>query len=71
MLVCEPLGAHNLLTVEIGDDTLKVATRSDLNPPPDTEVWLRLEPNRIRWMDRSTGEAVPLESHDGRRTEPR
>jgi multiple sugar transport system ATP-binding protein len=58
VLVCEPLGAHNLLTVRVGEDMLKVATRSDLNPAPDSEVWLRVEPDRIRWMDRAAGTAI-------------
>jgi multiple sugar transport system ATP-binding protein len=62
VLVCEPLGAHNLLTVEVGDDVLKVATRSDLEPAPDTEVWLRVDPQRIRWMDRATGAAIDARS---------
>ena len=25
---------------------------------PETDVWLRLEPARIRWMDRETGVAI-------------
>ncbi len=58
VLVLEPLGSHNLLTVQIGEDTLKVAARSDLFPPIDSDVYLRIEPDRIRWMDRRTGEAV-------------
>jgi multiple sugar transport system ATP-binding protein len=58
VLVCEPLGAHNLLTVQVGDDVLKVATRADLDPAPDTEVWLRVDPVRVRWMDRTARVAI-------------
>lgn len=58
VLVLEPLGAHNLLTVRSGDDTLKVSARADLFPPPDTDVWLRIEPERVRWMDRHTRAAI-------------
>jgi multiple sugar transport system ATP-binding protein len=54
VLVLEPLGSHNLLTVRTGDDTLKVAARADLFPAPDTDVWLKIEPERVRWMDRET-----------------
>jgi multiple sugar transport system ATP-binding protein len=54
VLVLEPLGAHNLLTVQAGDDTLRVATRADVFPSPDSDVWLRIEPERVRWMDRET-----------------
>jgi multiple sugar transport system ATP-binding protein len=58
VVVVEPLGSHNLLTVTSGDDTLKVSTSPRLFPEPDSSVWLRLEPNRIRWMDPETGTAV-------------
>jgi multiple sugar transport system ATP-binding protein len=58
VIVVEPLGSHNLLTVRSGEDTLKVSTSPRLFPEPDSSVWLRLEPNRIRWMDPETGTAV-------------
>ena len=55
VIVVEPLGSHNLLTVRIGEDLLKVATPPDLFPAPDSDVWLELDPARIRWMDRESG----------------
>jgi multiple sugar transport system ATP-binding protein len=58
VLVIEPLGAHNLLTVQAGDDTLRVATRADVFPAPDSDVWLRIAPDRVRWMDRETRVAL-------------
>jgi len=58
VVVVEPLGSHNLLTVKSGDDVLKVSASPRLFPEPDSSVWLRLEPNRIRWMDPETGGAV-------------
>ena len=58
VIVVEPLGSHNLLTVQSGDDMLKVSTSPRLFPEPESSVWLRLEPNRIRWMDAETGAAV-------------
>ena len=60
MIVVEPLGSHNLLTVKTGDDLLKVSTPPHLFPEPDSSIWLRLEPRRIRWMDSETGHAIPL-----------
>jgi multiple sugar transport system ATP-binding protein len=54
VVVVEPLGSHNLLTVQTGNDLVKVSARPTFFPPPDSEVWLRLEPKRIRWMDRET-----------------
>ena len=58
VIVVEPLGSHNLLTVKTGEDTLKVSTSPRLFPEPDSSVWLRLDPNHIRWMDPETGSAV-------------
>jgi multiple sugar transport system ATP-binding protein len=58
VIVVEPLGSHNLLTVKSGDDLLKVSTSPHLFPEPDSSVWLRLEPSRIRWMDPETGTAI-------------
>jgi multiple sugar transport system ATP-binding protein len=58
VIVVEPLGSHNLLTVQSGEDTLKVSTSPRLFPEPDSSIWLRLEPTRIRWMDPETGTAV-------------
>jgi multiple sugar transport system ATP-binding protein len=58
VVVVEPLGSHNLLTVRSGEDLLKVSTSPRVFPEPDSAVWLRLEPNRIRWMDPETGSAL-------------
>jgi multiple sugar transport system ATP-binding protein len=58
VVVLEPLGSHNLITVRAGDDLLKVAAPSNLFPDPGSDLWLRLEPGRIRWMDRATGLAI-------------
>jgi multiple sugar transport system ATP-binding protein len=62
VIVVEPLGSHNLLTVKSGEDVLKVSTSPRLFPEPDSSIWLRVQPNRIRWMDRETGTAVELPS---------
>lgn len=58
VIVLEPLGSHNLLTVRCGADMLKVSINANLFPLADSDVWLRLEPARIRWMDRDTGTAI-------------
>jgi multiple sugar transport system ATP-binding protein len=58
VVVVEPLGSHNLLTVQTGNDLVKVSTRPTFFPEPESDVWLRLEPERIRWMDRDTRAAV-------------
>jgi multiple sugar transport system ATP-binding protein len=58
LVVLEPLGSHNLLTVRLGDDLLKVSAPPDLFPEEGSDVWLRLDPGRIRWMDRETRSSV-------------
>jgi multiple sugar transport system ATP-binding protein len=58
VIVVEPLGSHNLLTVKSGEDVLKVSTPPHLFPQPESSVWLRLEPHRIRWMDPDSGAAI-------------
>jgi multiple sugar transport system ATP-binding protein len=58
VIVLEPLGSHNLLTVRCGEDMLKVSIRPELFPLVDSDVWLRFEPGRIRWMDRGDGNAI-------------
>jgi multiple sugar transport system ATP-binding protein len=60
VIVVEPLGSHNLLTVKSGDDLLKVSTPPHLFPEPNSSIWLRLEHRRIRWMDAESGRAIPL-----------
>jgi multiple sugar transport system ATP-binding protein len=58
VLVVEPLGSHNLLTVAVGDEQLKVNTHADARFTPGQEVWLRLAPEKIRWLDRGSGMAI-------------
>jgi multiple sugar transport system ATP-binding protein len=58
VVVIEPLGSHNLLTVRLGDDMLKVSTQPHMFPATGSDVWLGLDQTRIRWMDRETGQSV-------------
>jgi multiple sugar transport system ATP-binding protein len=58
VLVVEPLGSQNLLTVKIGEDTVKVATHPTFAVAPDTDIWVRFPAEKIRWVDRDTGVAL-------------
>ncbi len=58
VLVVEPLGAQNLLTIRIGDDTVKVSTHPDLKVAADDHVWLRFPADKIRWIDRGTKQVI-------------
>jgi multiple sugar transport system ATP-binding protein len=58
VLVVEPLGSQNLLTVNIGDDIVKVATHPTFPVAPDTDIWLRFPPDKIRWIERDSQQVV-------------
>lgn len=58
VLVVEPLGSQNLLTVNIGEDTVKVATHPTFEVAPDDDVWLRFPADKIRWVDRDSEQVL-------------
>jgi multiple sugar transport system ATP-binding protein len=58
VLVVEPLGSQNLLTVEIGSDIVKVATHPTFEVSPNQNVWLRFPTDKIRWVDRDSGQVL-------------
>jgi multiple sugar transport system ATP-binding protein len=58
VLVVEPLGSQNLLTVQIGNDLVKVATHPTFRVTPGTDVWLRFPAEKIRWVDRDNGRVL-------------
>ncbi len=55
VVVIEPLGSHLLLTVDVGGQILKVTTRADFPVVSDQTIYLRLEPDKIRWFDPENG----------------
>lgn len=58
VLVVEPLGSNNLLTVKVGDSIIKVNAHSDSDFQPGHDIWLRLIPEKICWMDKDTGQLL-------------
>ena len=58
VLVVEPLGSQNLLTVKIGTNTVKVSTHPSFAVAPDQDVWLRFPAEKIRWVDRDNGQML-------------
>ncbi|HET9589871.1 MAG TPA: ABC transporter ATP-binding protein [Anaerolineales bacterium] len=58
VLVVEPLGSQNLLTVKIGDDLVKVATHPAFEVEPGMHVWLRFPADKIRWVDVDSGQVL-------------
>ena len=58
VLVVEPLGSQNLLTVKIGNDLVKVATHPTFRVMPGEDVWLRFPAEKIRWVDRDNSKVL-------------
>jgi multiple sugar transport system ATP-binding protein len=56
--VVEPLGSQNLLTIKIGSNIIKVSTHPDFPATMGSTVWLRIPPQKIRLLDRDTGDAI-------------
>jgi multiple sugar transport system ATP-binding protein len=54
--VVEPLGSHLLLTLTLGSQLIKVATRTDFQVKPRDQVWLRPEAGSLRLLGRADGE---------------
>lgn len=58
VLVVEPLGAQNLLTVQLGSATIKVSTHPDFQIRANDPIWLRFPADKVRWFDPSSGKAL-------------
>lgn len=58
VVVVEPLGPHVLLTVHASGQTLKVTAPPDLTSRAGDTIHLRPNPQRLRWMDATSGSAL-------------
>jgi multiple sugar transport system ATP-binding protein len=54
VLVVEPLGSQNLLTIQFHGDIIKLSTHPDFPAVPDSEIWVRFPADKIRWIDKRT-----------------
>ena len=50
VIVAEPLGSHNLLTVQAHGQMVKVNTRPDDYFAPNTSIWLQIMPGKQCWL---------------------
>jgi multiple sugar transport system ATP-binding protein len=62
VLVVEPLGSHNLVTLQVGDARLKATTRPDEVLASDQEVGIVIDDTRVRWLDPDGGLAIDAET---------
>jgi len=58
VLVVEPLGSHDLLTVQLGSELLKVSTRPDQEIKPNQDIQLQFERERTIWLDPETERTI-------------
>jgi ABC-type sugar transport system ATPase subunit len=57
-LVVEPLGSHLLVTASLEGQTVKVVARTDFPANPGAPIWLRPEPDKLRWLRADDGTAI-------------
>ena len=55
VVVVEPLGPHILLTLQAAGQPLKVTAPPDLRTRPGATLHLRPNPQRLRWLDPTSG----------------
>lgn len=60
VIVSEPLGAQQLLTVQVGENIMKVTTNPDLVVQPGQDIGLELSRGKLRLFDEGTDQAMPL-----------
>jgi multiple sugar transport system ATP-binding protein len=58
--VVEPLGAHTLVTCEVNGVLFRAVLDSDLRIAPGDELSLVPKPDRVRWFDPETSNAVTV-----------
>jgi len=54
VLVVEPLGSQNLLTIALGHERFKVSTHPTFVAAAGDTLWLEFPPEQIRWIDPET-----------------
>jgi multiple sugar transport system ATP-binding protein len=56
--VIEPVGSHLLVTALIAEQRLKLLTRADFPATSDMPLWIKPEPDKLRWFDAKTGHEI-------------
>ena len=77
VLVVEPLGSQDLLTIRIGDDIIKASTHPDFRAIADQDIWIRFPSARFagsiaipasRWCRSGQAGIVAMGAPDRRST---
>jgi multiple sugar transport system ATP-binding protein len=64
VLVVEPLGSHNLVTLQVGGETLKATTRPEERLERDADVAVQVDASRIVWLDAEREVALGADAAD-------
>jgi multiple sugar transport system ATP-binding protein len=59
--VIEPVGANLLITAVVGDQRIKVLTRTDFAVQTGGDLWLQPEWDKLRWFDPETQKEIAAE----------
>ncbi|MCA1666901.1 MAG: ABC transporter ATP-binding protein [Thermomicrobia bacterium] len=59
--VVEPVGANLLVTAVVGDQRIKVLTRTDFAVQTGGDLWLQPEWDKLRWFDPQTQKEIAAE----------
>ena len=59
--VVEPVGANLLVTAVVGDQRIKVLTRTDFAVQTGGDIWLQPEWDKLRWFDPETQKEIAAE----------
>lgn len=57
-LIAEMLGSNKIITVQLGEKIAKFVVPPDFEIEPNAKVWLKIEKEKVRFMDKSTGKAI-------------
>jgi multiple sugar transport system ATP-binding protein len=58
VMVVEPLGPHTLVTLRVGEGSIRLATEADRSLHPGEIIHVEPRPERMRWFDANSQEAV-------------
>jgi multiple sugar transport system ATP-binding protein len=58
ILVVEPLGSHDLLTVDLAGEQIKVQTRPDAAGAANDSIRLRFQRDHVVWLDPESGRSL-------------
>jgi multiple sugar transport system ATP-binding protein len=58
VLVVEPLGPHDLLTMSLSGEHVKVQSRPNVGVAPNDEIRLRFQRDRVIWLDPDSGRSL-------------